>query len=234
MRHNGMIKVSESIDEYQRCFECAEAMIAIDLDLSEREFNKRLTIENNPERTQTMRAMLTLPVCIRTPVGETKMPEPMIEPTITVQPFSKLILALRPTSPLFEAASPSAAAPFPFAADDFRDNGFFVSSAIFCFFFSFFLCSKSSLFKNNTIHDQFGAIQQSICFLCWCARFSLFNTQTVSMTGTVCHVWVNRFSAEGKLSTIMSNVDRNGNQSIINVSNTLTFTASQSTINAFH
>lgn len=38
------------------------------------------TIENNPDITQTTSAMFTLPVFINTPVGDTKIPEPMIEP----------------------------------------------------------------------------------------------------------------------------------------------------------
>lgn len=67
-------------------------------------FNRNsLTIEKSPDKTQTMSAIFTLPVCIKTPVGDTKMPDPMIEPTITVHPLSRLIFALRPTSP-----SPSA------------------------------------------------------------------------------------------------------------------------------
>ena len=40
-------------------------------------------IEKKPLATQTTRLMLTLPVLARTPVGETKMPLPMMQPTIT-------------------------------------------------------------------------------------------------------------------------------------------------------
>jgi hypothetical protein len=40
-------------------------------------------MENNPLATQTTRLMLTLPVLCRTPVGETKIPLPMMQPTIT-------------------------------------------------------------------------------------------------------------------------------------------------------
>lgn len=76
-----------------------------------------LTIENTPEATQTISAMFTLPVYFRTPLGETKMPDPIIEPTITVTPFSRLILAFRPVSPSplspppFAGASTSSKAP---------------------------------------------------------------------------------------------------------------------------
>lgn len=56
---------------------------------------KCVTIEKTPEMIQTMRAALTDPVFIKTPVGETKIPDPIILPTITVTPFSRLILGLR-------------------------------------------------------------------------------------------------------------------------------------------
>lgn len=52
-----------------------------------------------PDANQTISAMFTLPVCFNTPVGDTKMPEPMIDPTITVHPFKRLIFAFSPTSP---------------------------------------------------------------------------------------------------------------------------------------
>lgn len=87
--------------------------------------NRSLTIEKTPEIIQTTSAILTLPVCISTPVGETKIPEPMIEPTITVQPFSRLILALRPTSPsAWSAPSGLAAVGLPF---ELLSNGEFSS-----------------------------------------------------------------------------------------------------------
>uniref|UniRef100_A0A1A9V7N0 Uncharacterized protein n=1 Tax=Glossina austeni TaxID=7395 RepID=A0A1A9V7N0_GLOAU len=63
------------------------------------EFFKQLTIENKPETIQTINAKLTLPVYMRTPVGDTNMPEPIIEPTITVQPLTRLIFAFNVTSP---------------------------------------------------------------------------------------------------------------------------------------
>uniref|UniRef100_A0A1A9ZBN9 Uncharacterized protein n=1 Tax=Glossina pallidipes TaxID=7398 RepID=A0A1A9ZBN9_GLOPL len=63
------------------------------------EFSKQLTIENKPETIQTINAKLTLPVYMRTPVGDTNMPEPIIEPTITVQPLIRLIFAFNVTSP---------------------------------------------------------------------------------------------------------------------------------------
>lgn len=50
-------------------------------------------MENIPDAVQTIRATLTLPVCISTPVGLTNIPEPMIDPTITVTPFIKDIFA---------------------------------------------------------------------------------------------------------------------------------------------
>jgi hypothetical protein len=53
------------------------------------------TMENTPEETHTMRDRFTEPVLRRTPVGETKIPDPMILPTITVIPFNRLIFALR-------------------------------------------------------------------------------------------------------------------------------------------
>lgn len=68
-----------------------------------------LTIEKSPDATQTIKDKFTLPVCIKTPVGETKIPDPMIEPTITVIPFSRLILAFKVISP-----PPSAGAAPPF------------------------------------------------------------------------------------------------------------------------
>jgi len=53
-----------------------------------------------PQTAQTTRDMLTEPVETNTPVGETKIPEPMMQPTITVQPFNSVIsdLSLTPSS----------------------------------------------------------------------------------------------------------------------------------------
>lgn len=42
------------------------------------------TIENNPDITQTISAMFTLPVFISTPVGDTNIPEPIIDPTTNI------------------------------------------------------------------------------------------------------------------------------------------------------
>ena len=55
----------------------------------------------SPQTVQTTMDMLTEPVETSTPVGETKMPEPMMQPTITVQPFSRVIslLSLMSSSP---------------------------------------------------------------------------------------------------------------------------------------
>ena len=47
-----------------------------------------------PHRAQTTRLMLTLPVEARTPVGDTKIPGPMMQPTMTPHPFRRLISAL--------------------------------------------------------------------------------------------------------------------------------------------
>ena len=55
-------------------------------------------MEKTPARTQTTSAMLMLPVLWRTPPGETKMPDPMIEPTITVTPFNIVIVFFKPTA----------------------------------------------------------------------------------------------------------------------------------------
>lgn len=62
---------------------------------------KILTILNTPEATHTRRLALTEPVYFSTPVGDTKMPLPMMEPTMTVMPFIRDILASNaPSSPL--------------------------------------------------------------------------------------------------------------------------------------
>ena len=55
-------------------------------------------MEKIPARIQTTRAMLMLPVLWRTPPGETKIPLPMIDPTITVTPFNIVIVFFRPTA----------------------------------------------------------------------------------------------------------------------------------------
>ena len=47
-----------------------------------------------PQSAQTTRLMLTLPVEASTPVGDTKMPDPMMQPTMTPHPFRRLISAL--------------------------------------------------------------------------------------------------------------------------------------------
>ena len=59
-------------------------------------------MEKSPLATQTRRERLTLPVDWRTPVGETKIPLPMMQPTMMVQPFrrvsSAFILTPSPSS----------------------------------------------------------------------------------------------------------------------------------------
>lgn len=52
-------------------------------------------MENTPDTVHTTRDTLTLPVFFSTPDGETNIPEPMILPTMTVMPFSRVILGLR-------------------------------------------------------------------------------------------------------------------------------------------
>lgn len=56
------------------------------------------TIENTPEVTHTMSDRFTEPVFCNTPVGDTKIPEPIMLPTMTVIPFNRLIFALRQIS----------------------------------------------------------------------------------------------------------------------------------------
>jgi len=58
-----------------------------------------LTIEKSPETTHTINATLTDPVLFKTSVGDTKIPEPMMDPMITVHPLRRLILAWRRISP---------------------------------------------------------------------------------------------------------------------------------------
>ena len=50
-------------------------------------------IVNSPDMVQTTMDMLTLPVEASTPVGEMKIPLPMIQPTMTLQPFKRVISA---------------------------------------------------------------------------------------------------------------------------------------------
>lgn len=67
-------------------------------------------MEKTPETVHTINERLTDPVCFNTPVGETKIPEPIILPTMTVMPFNKDILALSrisPPSSSFSGGSPS-------------------------------------------------------------------------------------------------------------------------------
>ena len=47
----------------------------------------------SPDMVQTTMDMLTLPVEASTPVGEMKIPLPMIQPTMTLQPFKRVISA---------------------------------------------------------------------------------------------------------------------------------------------
>ena len=55
-------------------------------------------MEKTPEVTHTMSERFTEPVLSSTPAGDTKIPEPIMLPTMTVIPFSKLIFALRQIS----------------------------------------------------------------------------------------------------------------------------------------
>lgn len=68
-----------------------------------------LTIEKTPDKVHTIKDMLTLPVCSNTPVGDTKIPDPMMLPTMTVTPFRRVILGLRVISSLRRLPSSSMA-----------------------------------------------------------------------------------------------------------------------------
>ena len=48
-----------------------------------------------PHMDHTTNDKLTEPVDTSTPVGETKIPEPIMQPTITVMPFNKVISAYK-------------------------------------------------------------------------------------------------------------------------------------------
>ena len=52
-------------------------------------------VEKTPHVTQTRILAPTDPVPFRTPFGETKIPDPIIDPTITVQPFRRDILGFK-------------------------------------------------------------------------------------------------------------------------------------------
>lgn len=113
------------------------------------------TIEKRPERIQTIRAMLTLPVCMRTPVGETKMPEPMIDPTMTVHPFNRLILAFSPTSP--PPSPPPVELASPFAEDCFLDAGFLFNASSSIISFSESNISGKTAVSHNFTHLIFSS-----------------------------------------------------------------------------
>lgn len=55
--------------------------------------SKELTMENTPDNNHTSSDILGEPVYSSTPVGETKIPDPMMLPTMTVTPFKSVILA---------------------------------------------------------------------------------------------------------------------------------------------
>ena len=71
-------------------------------------------MEKMPERIQTTRAMLMDPVHDSTPPGEMKMPEPMMEPTMTVQPDTSPSLGLSLTSASSLPPPPPSPWPRPF------------------------------------------------------------------------------------------------------------------------
>lgn len=73
------------------------------------------TIENTPDKTQTISEAFTDPVFSNTPVGEMNMPDPMMLPTMTVTPFKRLILGFSSIpSSLSGATSASTADPSSF------------------------------------------------------------------------------------------------------------------------
>ena len=101
--------------------------------------------QTKPDMTQTMMARLMLPVFCRTPVGEMKMPEPMMLPTMTVTPFIRLILAWRRTAPS-PLAAPSALASPSFCGTSEYSLFFASASAMAPFFFS----AQSPRFKSES------------------------------------------------------------------------------------
>ena len=55
-------------------------------------------MEKMPLSIQMTRAMLMDPVAIRTPPGATKMPDPMMQPMMTLQPWMRPMVAFNSTS----------------------------------------------------------------------------------------------------------------------------------------
>ena len=55
-------------------------------------------MEKSPLKIHTTRDIPGLPVCASTPVGDMKIPDPIILPTITVIPLNRVIFGLRPTT----------------------------------------------------------------------------------------------------------------------------------------
>ena len=69
-------------------------------------------MEKKPLVAQTTRLMLTLPVLLRTPVGETKIPLPMMQPTMTltlllIPPTPWLCFTVHPLRRVISAFSPT-------------------------------------------------------------------------------------------------------------------------------
>jgi len=56
---------------------------------------------NIPDIVQTTRDIFTLPVDCRTPVGDTNIPLPIMQPMMTVHPFKRVISALSLTPSSF-------------------------------------------------------------------------------------------------------------------------------------
>ncbi|GBP19324.1 hypothetical protein EVAR_79926_1 [Eumeta japonica] len=67
--------------------------------------NRPLTILKTPDEIHTSKLAFTEPVYLSTPVGETKMPLPMMEPTITVIPLRSDIFASSAPSTFPSSAS---------------------------------------------------------------------------------------------------------------------------------
>lgn len=88
------------------------------------------TIENTPDKTQTISEAFTDPVFSNTPVGDINIPDPMMLPTMTVMPFKRLILGLSSIPSSLQAGTTSAASSTP---SSFRFTPILLFSHYSCF-----------------------------------------------------------------------------------------------------